>query len=59
LKQNGHIYDEGKRLKKELDRVTQERDLLIKPLSRKVVGWSMDRRMKAKPANDALLMAIL
>ncbi len=27
---NGHIYDENKRLKKELARVTQERDLLKK-----------------------------
>jgi transposase InsO family protein len=32
--------------------------VVIDLFSRKVVGWSMDRRMKAKLVNDALLMAL-
>ncbi len=32
--------------------------IVIDLFSRQVVGWSMDKRMKAKLANDALLMAI-
>lgn len=32
--------------------------VVIDLFSRKVVGWSMDQRMKAQLVNDALLMAI-
>lgn len=32
--------------------------VVIDLFSRKVVGWSMDSRMKAKRVNDALLMAL-
>ena len=32
--------------------------VVIDLFSRKVVGWSMDKRMKAKLVNDALLMAL-
>ena len=32
--------------------------IVIDLFSRKVVGWSMDNRMKAQLVNDALLMAI-
>lgn len=32
--------------------------VVIDLFSRKVVGWSMDSRMKAKLVNDALLMAL-
>jgi transposase InsO family protein len=32
--------------------------VVIDLFSRKVIGWSMDKRMKAKLANDALLMAL-
>jgi putative transposase len=33
--------------------------VVIDLFSRQVVGWSMDKRMKAKLVNDALLMALL
>ncbi len=44
-----HIYDENKRLKKELARMTQERDLLKRPqrtLQRKIVSTAWMREVE-------------